>query len=65
MDGNRTGRTIRRRWIPWAELLLKVFAVDVFDCPQCHGRMQRIVWITEAKTIKAILESVERKDRPP
>lgn len=64
-EETRSGKTIRRRWIPWAELLLKVFAVDVFDCPECHGRMQRIAWITEAKTIKAILECVERKERPP
>jgi len=61
----RTGKTIRRRWVPWAELLLKVFQVDVFDCPECHGRMARIAWITEAKTIKAILACVERKERPP
>ena len=64
-EETRTSKTIRRRWIPWAELLLKVFAVDVFDCPQCHSRMQRIAWITEAKTIKAILGCVERKERPP
>lgn len=39
-----------------------VFAVDVFDCPQCHSRMQHIAWIMETKTIKAILERVERKE---
>ena len=50
---------------PWAELLLKVFAGDVFDCPQCHSRMQRIAWITEAKTIQAILACIEMKERPP
>ena len=39
-----TGKTIRRRWIPWATMLLKVFAVDVLACPNCQGRMQRIAW---------------------
>ena len=39
-----TGKTIRRRWIPWATMLLKVFAVDVFACPKCDSRMQRIAW---------------------
>ena len=24
---------------PWAELLARTFAVDVLDCPKCHGRM--------------------------
>jgi len=28
-----TGKTIRRRWIPWATMLLRVFAVDVLACP--------------------------------
>jgi hypothetical protein len=53
-EETRQGKTIRRRWIPWAELLLKVFAVDVFDCPDCHSRMQRIAWITHPKVIRAI-----------
>jgi hypothetical protein len=61
----RNGKTIRRRWVPWATLLLKVFAIDVLACPKCDGRMQRIAWITEAKVIRAILECVEGKGRPP
>ena len=64
-EETRSGRTIRRRWIPWATLLLKVFAVDVFDCPQCHSRMQRIAWITQPRIINAILECVGRKELPP
>jgi hypothetical protein len=39
-----TGRSIRRRWIPWATMLLSVFAIDVLACPQCQGRMRRIAW---------------------
>lgn len=60
-----TGRTIRRRWIPWATMLLKVFAVDVLACPNCQGRMQRIAWITQPRVIKAILACVEAKPQPP
>ncbi len=30
----RKGHTIRRRWVPWAQLLLKVFSVDVMVCPK-------------------------------
>ena len=60
-----TGKTIRRRWIPWATMLLKVFAVDVLACPNCQGRMQRIAWITQPRIIKAILACVEVKPQPP
>jgi len=61
----RNGKTIRRRWVPWATLLLKVFAIDVLACPKCDGRMQRIAWITDTKVIRAILECVEGTGRPP
>ena len=39
-----TGRSVRRQWIPWETMLLRVFAIDVLACPQCQGRMQRIGW---------------------
>lgn len=60
-----TGKSIRRRWIPWATMLLKVFAVDVLACPQCQGRMQRIAWITQPRVINAILACVEAMPQPP
>ena len=60
-----TGRSVRRRWIPWATMLLKVFAIDVLACPQCQGRMQRIARITQPKVISAILTFVEAKPQPP
>ena len=59
------GRSIRRRWIPWATMLLRVFAIDVLACPHCQGRMQRIAWITQSRVIHAILASVEAKPQPP
>lgn len=49
------------RRIRWVELLHQASEVDVFDCYLCHGRLQRIAWITEAKSIKTIRECVERK----
>lgn len=60
-----TGRSVRRRWIPWATMLLKVFAIDVRARPQCQGRMQRIAWITQPKVVKAILYCIEAKPQPP
>lgn len=50
---------------PKAKLLLRVFGVDVLDCPDCHGRMQRIAWITQPRVIKEILNCVSQKAEPP
>ena len=64
-EEERKGQSVRRRWVPWAELLLKVFGVDVFCCPKCEGRMQRIAFITQPRVISAILECVGLKEEPP
>ena len=32
----------RGAWIPWAELLKRVFGEDVLACPHCHGRRHMI-----------------------
>jgi hypothetical protein len=61
----RNGRTIRRRWVPWAQLLLKVFAVDVMVCSRCDSRMQRIAVIQQPSVIAAILDCLSRKELPP
>jgi hypothetical protein len=61
----RNGQTIRRRWVPWAMLLLRVFAIDVMACPRCDSRMQRIAVIQQPKVIAAILDCLGRKEYPP
>jgi hypothetical protein len=50
--------------VPWAKLLLKVFGVDVFRCPECEGRMHCITWITQSRVIAVILEGAEQKEEP-
>ena len=42
----------------WADLLARVHVVDVFRCPRCSSKMQRIAWITDADTIHKILNAV-------
>jgi hypothetical protein len=42
--------------VPWAELLKKVFAVEVLSCPECSGRMERIAFIAEGAIARGILE---------
>jgi hypothetical protein len=52
-DSARLGPRYR---VPWAELLRKVFSLDVLACPQCGGRMQLIAFIAEAQVAKRILD---------
>ena len=42
IPGTRTYR------LPWADLLKKVFAVDVLACPDCGGRLQIIAFIADS-----------------
>lgn len=48
-----TARTYR---VPWAELLRKVFALDVLACPECSGRMQLIAFIASEPVARRILD---------
>jgi hypothetical protein len=43
-----------RRW-SWAELLQRVFAVDVLACPRCGGRMRVIATIDDPAVVRRIL----------
>jgi hypothetical protein len=42
--------------MPWAELLQKVFAVDVLECPDCGGRLRVLACVTEGVEVKRYLE---------
>ena len=42
--------------IPWAELLERVFRIDVLRCERCGGRMTLIAFLTERASVKKVLE---------
>ncbi len=42
--------------VPWAELLKKVFALDVLACPECGSRLQIIAFIAQPKVAHRILD---------
>lgn len=42
----------------WAELLARVFLIDVLSCPRCGSRMSQIAWITDGEVIRKILACV-------
>ena len=53
-----------RRRLPWADLLERVFAVDVLACP-CGGRRRVLAFITDPNAIRSILASLLASICPP
>jgi hypothetical protein len=51
--------------IKWADLLKRVFAIDVLKCPHCGGRMKILSTIQDLKTAKAFLEAAGLWADPP
>lgn len=45
----------RGRWIPWAELMMRVFALDVLCCGRCGGRMKILACLSQPSVVEAIL----------
>ena len=46
-----------RRLLGWAQLMHRLFEIDVLQCPKCKGRMQRIAFITERSVIRKMLRA--------
>lgn len=55
----------RPRRYEWAELMRRVFAVDVFKCPRCAGTRRILAAIHAPTATRAILESLALPSRPP
>jgi hypothetical protein len=58
-----SGRPLRR--YPWADLLRRVFAVDVLECPDCGERMRILAAIHPPEATRAILECLGLPSRAP
>lgn len=50
---------------PWAELLRRVFLVDVLDCPRCQGRMRIVGAVTEPGAVERILKHLGASPAAP
>ena len=59
IPGTRTYR------LPWANLLKKVFAVDVLACPDCGGRLDIIAFISDDAVARRILLHLGLDSRGP
>jgi hypothetical protein len=51
--------------LSWAELIRRVFAVDVLECPRCGGRMRILAAIQTPGAIRDILEHLGLPSRAP
>lgn len=49
----------------WAELLQRVFAIDVLTCPHCGGKRKLIALITEGLVVRKILAHLSLPTEPP
>jgi hypothetical protein len=49
----------------WAQLLIRVFSVDVLKCDRCGGRMRILCAINPPEAIRKILDCLGLPTRPP
>ncbi len=54
-----------KRRYAWADLLRRVFAFEVLDCPECGGRLRIIAAIHPPEPTRAILECLGLPSRAP
>jgi hypothetical protein len=55
----------RARRLSWAELMRRIFAVDVLECPRCRGRMRIVAAIDQPEVIAKILTHLGLPARAP
>jgi len=55
----------RARRLAWAELMKRVFAIDVLECPRCRGPMRILATIHPPDTTSAILACMGLSVRAP
>ena len=49
----------------WAELMKRVFEIDVLHCPHCGGRRRLIALITDSLVARRILRHLDLPSEPP
>jgi hypothetical protein len=54
-----------RRYYRWAELMRRVFEVDVLVCEHCGGRRRVLTFLTDPPVLRRILEHLGLPADPP
>jgi hypothetical protein len=49
----------------WSQLMARIFAVDVLECPRCGSRMRILAAIEDPVVARKILDSLGLPSRPP
>ena len=60
-----TARGCHPRNYSWSELMRRVFALDVLECPRCFGRMRIVAAIHPPEAIGKILDCLGLPSRAP
>jgi hypothetical protein len=53
------------RYLPWADLLRRVYDLDALMCPRCAGRLRMIAVIMDQDVARRILDSLGLPSKPP
>lgn len=62
----KSSRSLRpSRYYTWAELMRRVFELDVLECPDCHGPLRILSAIHPPEATRAILEHLGLPSRAP
>ena len=51
--------------VPWADLLRRVYEVDVLACTACGGRMRVIAFLEDPAVVRQILDHLGLPSTPP
>ena len=55
----------RKKRLSWAELLKRVFQIDLSKCPDCGGEVKLIAVIMDRKVVRKILDHLGLPSEPP
>ncbi len=64
-ESSPKGEAFKRRRKSWAELLARVFGIDVNTCHECGGQMKIVAAILETRAIQKILIHLRIPHKPP
>ena len=64
-DGSAQPERPRRKRYSWAELMKRVFEMDVLICEHCGGTRKLLAFLTEPRAVRRILEHLGLPAEPP
>jgi len=51
--------------VPWAELLRRVWSIDVLACPACGGRLRLVATLAHPPVVRRILSHLDLPTEVP